>query len=122
MGFENHYQEKTTKLHRIYLLEEAKGKGVGKFAINFLKNQAKESGDQRIILNVNKQNPSYYFYVSQGFKVYEEGVFEIGNGYVMDDYLMDIFCKSKLKLNNLIKKFSPFVFAFVLFDIIIFKI
>ena len=91
MGFENPYQEKTTKLHRIYLLEEAKGKGVGKFAINFLKNQAKESGDQRIILNVNKQNPSYYFYVSQGFKVYEEGVFEIGNGYVMDDYLMEYF-------------------------------
>jgi GNAT superfamily N-acetyltransferase len=50
MGFENHYQKDTTKLHRIYLLEEAKGKGVGKFAINFLKNQAKESGDQRIIL------------------------------------------------------------------------
>ena len=91
MGFENHYQEKNTKLHRIYLLEEAKGKGVGKFAIIFLKNQAKESGDQRIILNVNKQNPSYYFYVSQGFKVYEEGVFEIGNGYVMDDYLMEYF-------------------------------
>jgi GNAT superfamily N-acetyltransferase len=91
MGFENHYQEKTTKLHRIYLLEEAKGKGVGKFAINFLKNQAKESGDQRIILNVNKQNSSYYFYTSQGFKVYEEGVFEIGNGYVMDDYLMEYF-------------------------------
>ena len=91
MGFENHYQKDTTKLHRIYLLEEAKGKGVGKFAINFLKNQAKESGDQIMILNVNKQNPSYYFYVSQGFKVYEEGVFEIGNGYVMDDYLMEYF-------------------------------
>ena len=54
-----------------------------------LKEQAKNSGDERIILNVNKQNPSYYFYVSQGFKVYEEGVFEIGNGYVMDDYLME---------------------------------
>lgn len=91
MGFENHYQEKTTKLHRIYLLEEAKGKGVGKFAINFLKNQAKESGDQRIILNVNKQNPSYYFYVSQGFKVYEETVLDVGNGFVMDDYLMEYF-------------------------------
>ena len=89
MGFENHYQEKTTKLHRIYLLEEAKGKGVGKFAINFLKNQAKESGDQRIILAVNKQNSSYHFYTSQGFNIYEEGVFEIGNGYVMDDYLME---------------------------------
>lgn len=89
MGFENHYQKDTTKLHRIYLLEEAKGKGVGKFAIIFLKNQAKESGDQRIILAVNKQNSSYHFYTSQGFKIYEEGVFEIGNGYVMDDYLME---------------------------------
>jgi GNAT superfamily N-acetyltransferase len=91
MGFENHYQKDTTKLHRIYLLEEAKGKGVGKFAINFLKNKAKESGDLRIILAVNKQNSSYHFYTSQGFKIYEEGVFEIGNGYVMDDYLMEYF-------------------------------
>lgn len=91
MGFENHYQKDTTKLHRIYILEEAKGKGVGKFAINFLKNQAKESGDQRIILAVNKQNSSYHFYTSQGFNIYEEGVFEIGNGYVMDDYLMEYF-------------------------------
>ena len=91
MGFENHYQKDTTKLHRIYLLEEAKGKGVGKFAINFLKNKAKESGDQKIILAVNKQNSSYHFYTSQGFKIYEEGVFEIGNGYVMDDYLMEFY-------------------------------
>ena len=91
MGFENHYQKDTTKLHRIYLLEEAKGKGVGKFAINFLKNKAKESGDLRIILAVNKQNSSYHFYTSQGFKIYEEGVFEIGNGYVMDDYLMEFY-------------------------------
>ena len=91
MGFENHYQKDTTKLHRIYILEEAKGKGVGKFAINFLKNKAKESGDLRIILAVNKQNSSYHFYTSQGFKIYEEGVFEIGNGYVMDDYLMEFY-------------------------------
>lgn len=91
MGFENHYQEKTTKLHRIYLLVEAKGKGLGKFALQFLKEQVKNSGDNRIILAVNKKNSSYHFYISQGFKVYEEGVFEIGNGYVMDDYLME-FC------------------------------
>lgn len=91
MGFENHYQEKTTKLHRIYLLEEAKGKGLGKDALQFLKEQAKNSDDERIILNVNKQNPSYHFYVSQGFKVYEETVLDVGNGFVMDDYLMEYF-------------------------------
>lgn len=91
MGFENYYQSNTTKLHRIYLLEEAKGKGLGTFALNFLKEQVKNSGDKRIILAVNKKNPSYHFYISQGFSVYEEGIFEIGNGYVMDDYLMEYF-------------------------------
>ncbi|MFN8364581.1 MAG: GNAT family N-acetyltransferase [Cloacibacterium normanense] len=89
MGFENHYEQNTTKLHRIYITEEGKGKGLGKEAIQFLKNQILEVGDQRIILAVNKQNPSYHFYLSQGFKVYEEGVFDIGNGFVMDDYLME---------------------------------
>lgn len=89
MGFEFHYEPQTTKLHRIYLLDEAKGKGLGKFALNFLKNEVKKIGDKRIILNVNKENPSYHFYLSQNFKVFKEGVFEIGNGYVMDDYLME---------------------------------
>jgi len=89
MGFENHYEKNTTKLHRIYLLDEAKGKGLGKFALNFLKEQVKNSGNKRIILNVNKENPSYHFYISQGFKVYEETILQIGNGYVMDDFLME---------------------------------
>ena len=30
IGFEFHYEKHTTKLHRIYLLEEFKGKGLGK--------------------------------------------------------------------------------------------
>lgn len=89
MGFENHYEPETTKLHRIYIIEEGKGKGFGKEALNFLKEQVKNSGDKRIILNVNKENPSYHFYISQGFKVYEEIVLKIGNGFVMDDYLME---------------------------------
>ncbi len=89
MGFENHYEPQTTKLHRIYFLKEAKGKGFGTFALNFLKNEVEKSGDKRIILNVNKENPSYHFYLVQNFKVYEEIVLQIGNGFVMDDYLME---------------------------------
>lgn len=89
MGFEFHYEEKTTKLHRIYLLPESKGKGIGKIAMNFLKEIVAKSSDKRIILNVNKDNVAKKIYESQGFKVYEEGVFDIGNGYVMDDYLME---------------------------------
>lgn len=89
LGFENHYELNTTKLHRIYLVEDFRGKGLGKNALQFLKEKALENSDTRIILNVNKDNPAKKMYESQGFKVYEEAVFDIGNGFVMDDYLME---------------------------------
>jgi diamine N-acetyltransferase len=89
IGYENGYEEKTTKLHRIYLIPGSKGKGVGKHALAFLKEKVKEYGDDRIILNVNRYNPAKRFYESQGFRIYDEGVFDIGNGFVMDDYLME---------------------------------
>lgn len=91
IGFEHNYEQETTKLHRIYLLKEAQGTGLGKAALSFLKEKTAESGNRRIILNVNKDNPSKKFYESQGFSVYEEGVFDIGNGFVMDDFLMECF-------------------------------
>ena len=89
IGFENHYEDKTTKLHRIYLLQHFKGKGLGKAALQFLKEKVSEASDNRIILNVNKNNAAQKVYESQGFTVFEEGIFDIGNGYVMDDYLME---------------------------------
>ncbi|KQT17056.1 GCN5 family acetyltransferase [Chryseobacterium sp. Leaf404] len=89
LGYENHYEDKTTKLHRIYLVPESKGKGLGKKTLEFLNKKVNESGDDRIILNVNKYNSAQKFYESQGYKIYDKGVFDIGNGYVMDDYLME---------------------------------
>ena len=89
LGYENHYENQTTKLHRIYLVPESKGKGLGKKTLEFLNQKVKESGDNRIILNVNKYNSAQRFYESQGYNVYNAGVFDIGNGYVMDDYLME---------------------------------
>lgn len=89
MGFEFHYEEKTTKLHRIYLLPESKGKGIGKSAMNSLKEIVATSSDNRIILNVNKDNGAKKMYESNGFTVFHEEVFDIGNGFVMDDYLME---------------------------------
>ena len=89
IGFEFHYEKATTKLHRIYLLEEFKGKGLGKKGLDFLKEKVKEASDRRIILNVNIDNPAKKMYESQGFKVYHKEAFDIGNGFVMDDYLME---------------------------------
>ncbi|MCS3529939.1 GNAT family N-acetyltransferase [Chryseobacterium sp. JUb7] len=89
IGYENHYEESTTKLHRIYLIPESKGKGLGKEALRFLNQKVSENYDKRIILNVNKYNSARQFYESQGYTVYDEGVFDIGNNFVMDDYLME---------------------------------
>ncbi|SIS48453.1 L-amino acid N-acyltransferase YncA [Chryseobacterium shigense] len=89
IGYQHHYEEQTTKLHRIYLVPESKGKGFGKQALKFLNGKVSENGDQRIILTVNKHNTARNFYESQGYTVYGEGVFDIGGGFVMDDYLME---------------------------------
>lgn len=89
IGYEHNYEDKTTKLHRIYLIPESKGKGLGKLALQFLNEKVSENGNERIILNVNKHNAARNFYESQGYRVYDEGVFDIGNGFVMDDFLME---------------------------------
>lgn len=96
IGYENSYEEGTTKLHRIYLVPESKGKGLGKKTLTFLTQKASESGDRRIILNVNKYNSAKKFYESQGYVIYGEGVFDIGNGFVMDDYLMEFLIHDNL--------------------------
>jgi ribosomal protein S18 acetylase RimI-like enzyme len=41
-------------------------------------------------LNVNKYNPALGFYKKLGFSVISEEVIEIGEGYVMDDYIMEL--------------------------------
>lgn len=89
IGFEFHQEPETTKLHRIYFLKEAQGKGLGKKALKFVIDEAKKVDDKRVILTVNKNNSAQKFYESQGFKVYDEAILEIGNGYVMDDFLME---------------------------------
>lgn len=89
IGFEFHNELKSTKLHRIYFVKEAQGKGLGKKALEFVKTETQKSGDKRLTLTVNKNNNAKTFYESQGFKVYDEAIFDIGNGYVMDDYLME---------------------------------
>jgi len=96
IGYENSYEEGTTKLHRIYLVPESKGKGLGKKTVTFLTQKASESGDKRIILNVNKYNSAKKFYESQGYVIYGEGVFDIGNGFVMDDFLMEFLIHDNL--------------------------
>jgi N-acetylglutamate synthase-like GNAT family acetyltransferase len=76
------------KLHKLYLRPSLKQKGVGSFIIEQISNQARSLGLTSIYLNVNKLNSAVTFYLKKGFKVEREMVLDIGNGYVMDDYVM----------------------------------
>ncbi|MFM6914190.1 MAG: GNAT family N-acetyltransferase [Aquirufa sp.] len=76
------------KLHKLYLRPTVKQKGSGSFIIEQISHQARSMGLTSIYLNVNTHNSAVEFYLKKGFIKDSEMVLEIGNGYVMDDYVM----------------------------------
>jgi diamine N-acetyltransferase len=84
-------EESKSKLHKLYLLPSYHGKGIGKALLQEVARRMREAGQQSLTLNVNKDNQKAIdFYRSQGFvEVYKE-VIDIGNGFVMDDVVMEL--------------------------------
>ncbi|WP_300570914.1 GNAT family N-acetyltransferase [Flavobacterium sp.] len=78
-----------TKLHKIYVLPETQGTGVGKLLLEKVEEIAKNAGDSHLILNVNRFNKAQEFYKYKGFLITEEVDIEIGHGYLMEDYIME---------------------------------
>ena len=87
-NFEN-LSKPLTKIHKIYLLPETQGKGFGKFMIDEIVKIAKSNNQKGVFLNVNKYNKAKFFYEKLGFVISKEEVIDIGNDYVMDDYVME---------------------------------
>jgi RimJ/RimL family protein N-acetyltransferase len=78
-------------LSKIYILDTFRGKGIGKLAMDFIKSNAKKLGLNKIALTVNKYNTnSIKAYEKMGFDNVGEIVTDIGNGFVMDDYQLEI--------------------------------
>lgn len=78
------------KLEQLYLLAEYKGRGLGGRMLRHVEAKTVAVGRTRLYLTVNKGNTdSIAIYRKSGFIVREEAVFDIGNGYVMDDYVME---------------------------------
>lgn len=80
--------ETEAKLNKLYLRPTLKQKGAGSFIIEQISNHARSIGLTSIYLNVNKYNSAVEFYLKKGFIKDREMVLDIGNGYVMDDYVM----------------------------------
>ena len=77
------------KLHKLYVLPETHGKGIGKLLMNEVVNLAKRAGGSALQLNVNRNNKAADFYKKAGFIVKETIDLDIGNGFLMNDYIME---------------------------------
>ncbi|ACU02317.1 GNAT family N-acetyltransferase [Pedobacter heparinus] len=77
------------KLHKLYILPQMHGMGVGKLLINEVVNVIKKAGGKYLQLNVNRNNKAVRFYETAGFKIKETVDLDIGNGFLMNDYVME---------------------------------
>ncbi len=91
VGFAAYFEKSPSvfKLDKIYVLPSQQGKGTGRFVIDYIINKIKKKGATALQLQVNRNNKARNFYEKLGFVVIEEKDFDIGNGYFMNDYVME---------------------------------
>lgn len=79
-----------TKIHKIYILSNQQGRGTGRILIDYITESAKKNNQEGLLLNVNKNNIAQHFYKKIGFTISYDEVIDIGQGYVMDDFVMEM--------------------------------
>jgi GNAT superfamily N-acetyltransferase len=77
------------KLEQLYLLAERRGGGLGRRMLEHVEEHARALGCTVVMLTVAKRNTqALRMYEHSGFVVREAAVFDIGAGFVMDDYVL----------------------------------
>ena len=84
----NYSNQPITKIHKLYVLPENQGKGIGQKLLSHATQLAIDKESKQLILNVNKFNSALLFYQKQGFTIQKEEDISIGNGYLMEDYVL----------------------------------
>lgn len=77
-------------LNKIYVLPSLQGKHLGKQLLSYIITEIKKSGATSLQLNVNRYNKALHFYKKQGFKIIREEDIDIGSGYFMNDYVLEL--------------------------------
>jgi ribosomal protein S18 acetylase RimI-like enzyme len=77
------------KLHKLYLLPELHGRGLGSRLLQHVEREVRAGGARRLVLSVNKRNAqAIAAYRRNGFTTADSVITDIGGGFVMDDYVM----------------------------------
>jgi GNAT superfamily N-acetyltransferase len=78
------------KLDKLYVRPDSQRKGMGNALLQAIQDWARQHAARRLWLQVNRGNtPAIAAYQKYGFRIVESHVFDIGNGFVMDDYVME---------------------------------
>jgi len=78
------------KLDKLYILPEHQGHGIGKSLIQTICQIMLQEKVTILELNVNRNNQAKLFYEKMGFKLIRSEDIDIGNGYFMNDYVMEL--------------------------------
>jgi ribosomal protein S18 acetylase RimI-like enzyme len=82
-------QARRLKLNKLYVLPEQQGLGLGQQLLDRVHALAAQREMQEVWLQVNKQNArAIRAYERAGYVVERSAVFDIGGGFVMDDFIM----------------------------------
>ncbi len=77
------------KLDKLYVLPARQRAGLGGLLIARVEELARGAGARTLVINVNKHNvQAIHAYEKHGYVIREAVVVDIGEGYVMDDYVM----------------------------------
>ena len=87
-----HTESETNRffISKIYLLKEHRGRGIAAAVTRFYKQLCRDRGLAAMYLTVNKQNQmAIRAYEKQGFVTIDAVETDIGEGFVMDDFIME---------------------------------
>lgn len=88
-AFEINFGNKSeTKIHKLYVLPNFHGKGLGKKLMTEIEKIALKYQNTSLVLNVNRFNKAIQFYGALGFLITKEENIDIGNNYWMEDFVM----------------------------------
>ncbi len=89
LGVQAGLETDSLKIHKLYVLPKNQGKNIGLKLFQCAENLTKAMNLNRIFLNVNRFNKAKKFYEKIGMKICKVEDIEIGNGYLMEDFVME---------------------------------
>ena len=78
------------KLNKLYVIPQTQKTGAGKALLDEVIGYAKQNKGTVVFLQVKRDNIAKGFYEKQGFVITQEVDIEIGNGFFMNDYIMEL--------------------------------